>query len=707
MKTPTDLTQELPEDLLMAVLRRLPPRGLAAARCVCKAWHALVDALRLLDPFRSSLAGFFINYHELDFSEFFFRPPRDGAAAVSGKIHYVTPAEHDDTIVLHHCNGLLLFWSYVVNPATRCWAPLPLLPSEMGVGPSDMNVDPRYIVFDPPISPHYEVLIIPPPPRHEMQQLEWPPSPFVMHVFSSATGSWEDRSFARQGAAIGTVGYLRELAKPLFSTMRDYSAYWHGQLYVLDQFVMRISLSNCTYQAFQPPVHVGTRDQELCLGKSENGVYFASFDHRCRLRIWILNELHGEIEWVLRHDNNLDDMLPRGMYDEEFQGPWIMEDVNYNFYHSTSLTDMEEAKEKDAFEWNSDNENTLDSKLRVRNHCNGSIEILGFHPYKEVVFLNESVDRGLAYHLNNSKIEDLGSIYPKHYIHLASEARQARLVGTMESTTDLTQWLPEDVFVAVLRRLAPHGLAAARCVGKAWRTVIDARRLLDLFPPSLAGIFINFFDLEISEFFFWPPRDTDTAVSGRLDYVAPTENDDTCIMDHCNGLLLFCTYVANPATRRWAPLPPPPPGFGHDHIVFDPAISPHYEVLDILALPCCTTGVELHHEWPPSPFIMHVFFSTTGNWEERPFARQGDAIGTVAHLKQRVNWCTTQKHPAYWRGQLYVLNQFVMRISLSNCTYQAIEPPVNVARRDRKYCLGRSENGVYFASIDQHRHLRV
>ncbi|KAM0851619.1 hypothetical protein ACQ4PT_052312 [Festuca glaucescens] len=277
----------------------------------------------------------------------------------------------------------------------------------------------------------------------------------------------------------------------------------------------------------------------------------------------------------------------------------------------------------------------------------------------------------------------------------------------MESTTDLTQWLPEDVFVAVLRRLAPHGLAAARCVGKAWRTVIDARRLLDLFPPSLAGIFINFFDLEISEFFFWPPRDTDTAVSGRLDYVAPTENDDTCIMDHCNGLLLFCTYVANPATRRWAPLPPPPPGFGHDHIVFDPAISPHYEVLDILALPCCTTGVELHHEWPPSPFIMHVFFSTTGNWEERPFARQGDAIGTVAHLKQRVNWCTTQKHSAYWRGQLYVLNQFVMRISLSNCTYQAIEPPVNVARRDRKYCLGRYENGVYFASIDQHRRLRV
>ncbi|XP_051189396.1 putative F-box protein At3g16210 [Lolium perenne] len=424
MATPADLTQQLPEDLLIAVLHRLPPHGLAAARCACKAWHALVDALGLLDPFRSLLAGFFINYRDLDFSEFFFRPPRDGAAAVSGKMHYVSLTEHDDTTVLHHCNGLLLFWYYVVNPATRCWAPLPPLPSEMGVGPSDINVDPRYIVFDPPVSPHYEVLIIPPPPRHEMQQLEWPPSPFVMHVFSSATGSWEDRSFARQGAAIGTVGYLRELMKPHFSMIRDYSAYWHGQLYVLDQFVMRISLSNCTYQAFQPPVHVGTRDQGLCLGKSENGVYFASFDHRCRLRVWILNELLGEIEWVLRHDNNLDDMLSRRMYDQEFRGPWIMEDVNYNFYHSTSLTDMEEAQEKDAFEWNSDNENTLDSKLRVRNHCNGS-EILGFHPYKEIIFLNESEDRGLAYHLNNSKIEDLGSIYPKHYVSMFSSIEQS------------------------------------------------------------------------------------------------------------------------------------------------------------------------------------------------------------------------------------------------------------------------------------------
>jgi hypothetical protein len=135
--------------------------------------------------------------------------------------------------------------------------------------------------------------------------------------------------------------------------------------------------------------------------------------------------LDSEIKWELKHDNNLNDMLSGGMYDQEVQGPWIMEDVNYNFYHSTSLTNMEEAEEKDAFEWNSDNENTLDIRLRVRKHYHPSIEILGFHPYKEVIFLHESVDRGLAYHLNNSKIEDLGSIYPKHYVSMFSSIEQS------------------------------------------------------------------------------------------------------------------------------------------------------------------------------------------------------------------------------------------------------------------------------------------
>ncbi|CAM0952818.1 unnamed protein product [Alopecurus aequalis] len=416
---PADLTQQLPEDMLVAVLRRLPPHGLAAARCVCKAWHAVIDALRLLDLYPSSLAGIFINYHELDISEFFFRPPRDGTAAVSGKLHHYVPTTwEEDTIVQDHCNGLLLFWTYVANPATRRWAPLPRLPPDVKA-----HVHSRYILFDPAVSPHYEVLLVPRllwgATAFEELHLEWPPSSFMMHVFSSTTGIWEERSFARQGDAIGTVAHVQQLVKPYMMT-NHHSAYWDERLYVLHLFVTRISLSNCTYQAIEPPVDVGTSDREYCLGRSEDGVYFASIDdHQCRLRVWILNELHSEMEWVLKHDNKLGGMLSRGMYDQEFRGPWMMEDINYSLYDFPPPIDTaEDAEGNTTFEWNSDNENTLDTRLTVRKP-NG-ISILGFHPYKEIVFLNECVNRGLAYHLNSSKIEDLGNIYPYHYTSMGS-----------------------------------------------------------------------------------------------------------------------------------------------------------------------------------------------------------------------------------------------------------------------------------------------
>ena len=59
-----DLTQGLPHDLLVGVLRRLQPssRSLAASRCVCKAWRAVVDTNQLLtDLLPQSLAGIFVH----------------------------------------------------------------------------------------------------------------------------------------------------------------------------------------------------------------------------------------------------------------------------------------------------------------------------------------------------------------------------------------------------------------------------------------------------------------------------------------------------------------------------------------------------------------------------------------------------------------------------------------------------------------------
>ncbi|KAM0842466.1 hypothetical protein ACQ4PT_058357 [Festuca glaucescens] len=116
--------------------------------------------------------------------------------------------------------------------------------------------------------------------------------------------------------------------------------------------------------------------------------------------------------------------------------------------------------------------------------------------------------------------------------------------------------LPEDVLAKVLRRLAPHVLAASRRVCRAWRDTIDARLRRHLLSHSVSGIFINYTVRKhgFSKFFFRPS--TGPAIRGGLDFLPC---DGVKVADHCNGLLLCDDgdrdYVVNPATRRWARLP--------------------------------------------------------------------------------------------------------------------------------------------------------
>ncbi|KAK1626302.1 hypothetical protein QYE76_000617 [Lolium multiflorum] len=51
-----DQAARLPEDVLAAILRRVPPRWIAASRCVCRAWRDAVDGRCLLRLQRAPLA---------------------------------------------------------------------------------------------------------------------------------------------------------------------------------------------------------------------------------------------------------------------------------------------------------------------------------------------------------------------------------------------------------------------------------------------------------------------------------------------------------------------------------------------------------------------------------------------------------------------------------------------------------------------------
>ncbi|CAN6320452.1 unnamed protein product [Urochloa humidicola] len=156
--------------------------------------------------------------------------------------------------------------------------------------------------------------------------------------------------------------------------------------------------------------------------------------------------------------------------------------------------------------------------------------------------------------------------------------------------------LPDDALAAILRRLPQRTLAESRRVCKAWRAVVDARRLLrphkHNLPHAVRGIFVNFVDYRCPRFFarpFSPYRPA--GIGGNLlDFLPGYSRSFAPIVDHCNGLLLYGRgrefIVVNPATRRWELLPLRMELSDYvAHLVFDPAISPHYEVVLIPSVP--------------------------------------------------------------------------------------------------------------------------
>jgi hypothetical protein len=135
-----------------------------------------------------------------------------------------------------------------------------------------------------------------------------------------------------------------------------------------------------------------------------------------RLQVWVLEESRdGYAEWMLEHDIDLQVPLTRLNYRRQAYGPWILQDVNYNEdKRITIYNDNESTIVDHDSEWNSDDD-ALDTEDMVDAGNHNGASVLGLHPFKEIVFLSYSISRGFAYHLSTSKLEDIGSIYPKYY----------------------------------------------------------------------------------------------------------------------------------------------------------------------------------------------------------------------------------------------------------------------------------------------------
>ena len=110
----------------------------------------------------------------------------------------------------------------------------------------------------------------------------------------------------------------------------------------------RISLSEDKYSVIKPPTDIGWSSY---LGLSEKGVYCASFVENAHILVYTLTESCDQFEWILKNDY---DLKPVQMFDGQVNGPWILEDINYDNFrsHLPSINKEEVIQEK--FEWNSD-----------------------------------------------------------------------------------------------------------------------------------------------------------------------------------------------------------------------------------------------------------------------------------------------------------------------------------------------------------------
>ncbi|MBC2899506.1 hypothetical protein CFC21_112338 [Triticum aestivum] len=218
-------------DVLVDILRCLPPRSLAAIRCVCKAWRATVDDHRLLrtDILPLSLDGVIYETREMDDDAQRLFARRSTAHQITTGLEHIDGSPDEEVLfrpMYDCCSGLILLHDRVVNPATRQWARFPRLRHRARAGAATT------VIADHAVSPHYEVLLIPCGCNPEsVGAVEWPSSPYVIHVFSSKTRRWKDRSLVRQGDATGTAADMDLWPVELF-----HSAYWQGVLYVRSQY---------------------------------------------------------------------------------------------------------------------------------------------------------------------------------------------------------------------------------------------------------------------------------------------------------------------------------------------------------------------------------------------------------------------------------------------------------------------------------------
>jgi len=173
----------------------------------------------------------------------------------------------------------------------------------------------------------------------------------------------------------------------------------------------RINVSTNKYQVINlPPDINSTRYHQFRLGKSVNGVHFAVAGYQEGLQVWFLDESGSKTEWVLKHVTR----YPFSHYHTD--RPWILQHGSYGYDDDQEENNKEPTAAENDSDWDSDADNAAEIDL---DSC-PYIEVLGFHPYRDIVFLVFS-RKVMAYYFNSSKIQHLGGLLIRYCYQVIRE----------------------------------------------------------------------------------------------------------------------------------------------------------------------------------------------------------------------------------------------------------------------------------------------
>ncbi|XP_068645309.1 putative F-box/kelch-repeat protein At4g22430 [Aristolochia californica] len=303
---------DLNDDLLKAILFRLPLKSLHISKCVSKKWNDVSSKAPLRKPIGTP-AGLF--YCDLDGQGWGYTSSIAGEEYEDDPMANFDPSLsflpcHPQQLLISACNGLLLclengdHWLnfLVCNPVTKTWASVPMPESVGGAITHFAALD-----YDPNVSPHFriirfmhrcegglvnsEVLHINHFFGEQLIRDPWhfnPPKEMDIEVFSSETGRWV-KSTILHGARV-SCSWLQSLTL-------------NGVLYKLanPRYLLRYDLkeNGVPLAEIQLPDDAGCATYG-CLGLSEGSLHFAHCDVFA-LKIWQLRNSNGGGVWHLKH----------------------------------------------------------------------------------------------------------------------------------------------------------------------------------------------------------------------------------------------------------------------------------------------------------------------------------------------------------------------------------------------------------------------